>query len=515
MTDSRDQTDVILETLREQCELCFDHSGSLLDASTRLLDGEPAHYNLSYHFSLLALEEIGKVNMLVSRAALRKHRDGAWFEKRLGSHTEKLFWAVWSPIDADNKIEPKKFEELKQFCESAHQRRLDGLYVNPDAETVAPPNSHISEQQARSMNELASQFLQMAIATGIPDLESQDEIQLWFLEQLSDEDARSMLFNARSLRKLEELEGSVRDWAIWLRTWFEEREKVQNRLARLALTKTTSDGTDAKPRWRLRVRVYCASHSLRAKILNIWNDGIDTAKLIYAKKNELILELTYPNTITADRAHDSAISLSKLIVAALNMGTAGFFWFELPTQDSQYFEKIEDLENKSLRLSIARGTGFSGHWLSDGKEKSRSSLNESNIFNAVKCAIAFGGMEDKHAEPIFGPYLHGLSTLAKSNLHLSLDEIAFSAFSAALRAGLKHFENWNGEEETLLQILHSVLSEVIPEKSNREIVLAHISAPPERHGFTQEHAVDAKRLADLYFAIVGDRHYQQIIKNAR
>ena len=37
--------------------------------------------------------------------------------------------------------------------------------------------------------------------------------------------------------------------------------------------------------------------------------------------------------------------MSKLILAALNAGTAGYFWHERSQTTAEYFEKVEDLEH--------------------------------------------------------------------------------------------------------------------------------------------------------------------------
>jgi hypothetical protein len=91
--------------------------------------------------------------------------------------------------------------------------------------------------------------------------------------------------------------------------------------------------------------------------------------------------------------------------AALNIGSLGFFWYDLPRQTSHYYEQIRDLDAPKMGLAIGRAPGLLGDW-------KQGALSEKNLDHAIKCIAAFGSMSDEEASPIFGPYIQGLSFLA-------------------------------------------------------------------------------------------------------
>ena len=99
-----------------------------------------AYPNIAYHLAILAMEEIGKAGMLASRAVIGAALEGERLQKRLDDHVYKLMWAVWSPSMSGGKIDPKDFEQARQFAESTHARRKAGLYVDysEDDTLVAP-----------------------------------------------------------------------------------------------------------------------------------------------------------------------------------------------------------------------------------------------------------------------------------------------------------------------------------------------------------------------------------------
>ena len=89
---------------------------------------------------------------------------------------------------------------------------------------------------------------------------------------------------------------------------------------------------------------YCISHSIRANVLKVWNEGVPTAKLNFVNNGEMRLELTLGDQFKISEVQPAGQAMSKLILAALNAGTAGYFWHERPQTTAEYFEKVEDLD---------------------------------------------------------------------------------------------------------------------------------------------------------------------------
>lgn len=132
-----------------QRQLCLDQARDLIASAERLLPGDGGYPNIAYHLAILAMEEIGKAGMLGTRAVVKGTLDSGWMDKRLDNHVWKLMWGVWSP-SLSGKIEPKAFEEARQFAERTHARRMAGVLSNyTDDARRAPPVSAANHDSCR------------------------------------------------------------------------------------------------------------------------------------------------------------------------------------------------------------------------------------------------------------------------------------------------------------------------------------------------------------------------------
>jgi AbiV family abortive infection protein len=341
--------------------LCLSHAANLIAAAERVLkdNGFP---NIAYHLALLALEEIGKASMISSRAALGNARDADWMDKRFEDHVWKIQWAVWSPA-LNGRIDPADFEEARRFAQSMHARRLRGLYVDPNsgADIMDAPRAAVRLDQATSVLNMARARLDMENAVGAPDLSAPNEDLKWFLDTMNDQSGVTRILSKAFVDKFQELKGDPRAWVMWARHEFEkidadEKAHLQKELARLP---STPD--NAKPKWVIKIRLYTPSHSIRPKVLNFWNQHVGWAKLIaVASKRELLLQMTLGDSIAVQDIYDVGLSASKLCIAALNMGSLGFVWYDLPRQTSRYYETMRDVDAPTMDVSAGRHPGILG-----------------------------------------------------------------------------------------------------------------------------------------------------------
>jgi AbiV family abortive infection protein len=518
--DSKAGTEVRGAALcREQRRRCLDHAGDLVAAAERVLGDDNAYPNIAYHLGILAMEEIGKAGMLASRAVIGTALDGERLQKRLDDHVYKLMWAVWSPSMSSGKIDPKDFEDARQFAVSTHARRKAGLYVDhSEDDTLAAPSEAVLLGHATSLLNLAKSRLELEryAETPIPD-ERNEELE-WYLVTLGDELGKNRLFSQPFVQRLEEFGGDTRAWVSWAREEFakiaaEEQEHLQRELSRQASDKS------GRPKWIMKVRLKTPSHSLRQKALNFWNDRIDAVKLYHVgkKKNELLLEMTIHDGVTLDQLFDAGMSLSKIYITMLSIGTAGFFWYELSSQAQTYYESIRDLDAPHLEPRIRRVSGLAGGWAGDGHERGkrqRVALEEAHLNIAMMCLAAFSPMADAEAAPIFGEYLKGLMLLSKTDVHLSVEKEARDAFLKTLRRAMQHFGDLNDVDADLSSALHRVMAPIIAEEEHRNQLFDGLDRQlPTEEGLLSA-ALSAKRVADLYLAIVAKRLWFEFVQRS-
>ncbi len=484
-------------------QLCLAHAAELIAAAAKLLE-DNAYPHLSYHLSLLALEEIGKGTMIAAKAVVGNDRDNGLMDKWLSSHKRKLQWAVWSPM---RQIDPADFEEARKFAESVHARRLASLYVDPNADmTDLPPRENVTVEDAVSVLGLARTRLELEQTTGGPIGET-DEILEWFLETVDDPEAVKRLFSKSFLEKYAAL-GDTRAWALWAKEEFARIAAESSTLLAQELRKGGGSVETAKPRWQAQSIIYTPSHSLKPKILNYWNDRIDILKLLWTgKKDQLLLEITLPDSVGIQEVHGKAVSLAKLVLACLNMGSIGYFWFEPPGFEAELFRQFKDFENPKSTLQIGRAGSFWG----TGRAVALEPLH---MQHAVDCMMAYAPLSGEEAEPIFRPYFDGLAFIAKSDIYYSFDELARHAFVHALAGALRKYGGWDGDPHTFELTLHKAFKPFMPEREHRDTVFDALKASPGEEDASLHNLRNAKQLADLYLVHVAKTRWRDILEKA-
>jgi AbiV family abortive infection protein len=259
------------EQTKKRIEACLANARDSLRAAKRVLEEEKLP-NISFHLTVLALEEIGKAALLGARH-IAQSTDGetSSFDRRMDDHSFKLFWALWAPNLARGNVSKDEFEKLRGMAKGLHEERLDAMYVsfNPDEGT---PLQQVSERRARTMLDLAEVRLDMEAAREgeLVHVSAHAELK-WFLEATADPEKRKLIFGQKAFDKLAEL-GHMRAWMTWLKEQFdaaeaEGRENLQHELAR-AVPDPDNRG---EKKWQLVFRLHSPSQSIRNSALTSWN----------------------------------------------------------------------------------------------------------------------------------------------------------------------------------------------------------------------------------------------------
>lgn len=105
------------------------------------------------------------------------------------------------------------------------------------------------------------------------------DLQAWLLTSFDDPEKRKGILSRNSLNKLAELK-NVRAWIIWLKELFDKAEADGRAAAQREIERSSQAPVErTKDKWQVRVRIVCASHSIRPKALTAWNKGSNWIKL--------------------------------------------------------------------------------------------------------------------------------------------------------------------------------------------------------------------------------------------
>lgn len=427
------------DALIQAAQACVDHARALLE-SARAVQGS-GHPNIAYHLAVLALEELGRRELIgvQSVAADQSEPPPAWSEKHTQNHVQKLFWCFFGAHFFEEKLTTAALDTMKGFAKHLHERRLEGLYVGQNEDGLKIPSDAIPTDECEKILGLAEARLAMAAAEKVRENVADEEraLQAWFLRTANDPERRRFIFSNGSMSKLAELK-NVQAWVRWIRGEFDKAEAESIRLGQMELERSRNlDGSGKKNKWKVRIRLYSDSHTVRQKELAEWNKGIDWIKLVAVsdKKNQLIVEFVLLDSIPVHALWYFAWGLARHFVAALNIGSMGFWWWRMPEQIDKYYESIEDLETKS-RIEIKRSPSLKVDW---GQNRV---LTKEDLSRVSSCFVAMPGPSEQEKHGAFNYYVGGLTFLSLNDVHWQCESTVFGNFFECLRAMMAEVGDW-------------------------------------------------------------------------
>lgn len=185
-------------------------------------------------------------------------------------------------------------------------------------------------------------------------------------------------------------------------------------------------------------------------------------------------------------------------ITGLNIGTQGFFWFDLPLQTVKYDERVIDLENNA-QIEIGRPAP---------KRVNRTvePLSDTHIHWIM---IAFGLLPRDPGYTFFR-YSQGLIYWAKTDIHSGFEVNAFGAFFDTFMSAMKMYGDWDGKRESAreaaIRMLTPNITSGVEETVEEIFKLAEAYHPGEpTPEVTIEQAAVMKLLTDVYFLGALDR----------
>lgn len=422
-------------TIEKIVDACVLHAGDLIRAAQLThSDGLP---NIAYHLAVLALEELGKAE-LVCVSHLANISNAERSDRYIEDHVRKLFWALWGPSFGREVISAPQLEAYKGIAQEIHETRLMALYVSTSHPDQPPPKDSVGNKEAENLISLATSRLELAKLAKPAKLSTeQQETMSWFLRATEDQEKRKYVFSQVSMEKLVEL-GNPLDWAEWLHSQFELSEAQARALAEQELRRTEPHEAEAnKPKWKIRFRLCSDSHSIRPKLLSQWNSQVPLLQLFPGDNNKrkILVELTLPMSVPVQALWWAGWAYAQRFVVALNIGTMGFFWWYLPTQTSRYYERILDLESNS-DLLLERNPILKVNW-------GNRAMSEQDLNRIALCFAMFPGPDQAKMHTPFNHYATALSFLSKNDIHTQFEPTIYGHFYQALKTGMKQYGDWD------------------------------------------------------------------------
>lgn len=477
-------------------QACVAHARHLIESAEAVL--RVGRANIAYHLAALAIEEIGKREILgVQSIASAQAVPPAWPERHSQSHVQKLFWAFFSRSFGVEKLTRDSLESMRGLAEVIHSKRLEGLYVGTGgAEGFTAPADAIRSEECEALLRLARAQLAIAESERLRDHIPQEELeeQAWFLRTIDDPEKRKLVLGGKSMTKLAEL-GNVPAWVKWMQSEFEKAEQEGREELKKELARSKNGRQSDKQKWRIRIRIHSGWHTIRPKEFGQWNRGVDWIKLsgVNDKKNQLLIDFTLGDSVPIEGLWHFGWGLCRHFVVALNIGTMGFFWWHLPQQISRYYESIEDID-KRLMLRVERQPALRMEW---GGNKV---LTAEDLNNVASVFTALPGPHERSAHGPFNYYIGGLTFLGLNDIHWQCEGQAFENFLRSLQAMMAESGEWNRKApDAFGSLLDEITSSAFDER-DYYIELIQNAAKRRKPGvITLKEAHFMKIFCDSYF----------------
>jgi len=412
---------------------CVKNAEELLSAAKAAFGAEA--YGSAYHLAALALEEIGKATLVL--IAKVKTEPSERYLDTAADHEKKLFWALWTPSLKSGDVSGQQLQDFHELAREIHARRLGAMYV--DASTGL--RLVIAPERAKQLISLAESRVGMEklVSYGEPDKEIRQDFE-WFESATGNkETARSLIFARSSFDKLKELNGDVKAWVHWLRGEANKSEAEAVELLKRELEREQpSEKEKLEPKWKVRIRLYSDSHSIRPGPLTAWNKRVDFIKLFRVDARTLLVDFTMPKGLHVNGVYAAGYSIAARIIASFNIGSFGLFYWYMPSFLARYYEHITDLEN-DRNLDMDMKSEISIDW---GKKRAWTDEDLS------KCTLVFNLIArfDKTQLEAVDHYLRGLGLLCKGDMFVHLAHGAVQAFYVALKTIMRSNVEWDGTE---------------------------------------------------------------------
>lgn len=430
---------------------CLNNSKELLESAKILFENKKTNH--AYHLATLALEEIGKSELvLISQLPSTKNKE-AFTKKYFDDHVKKLFWAFFGPMFGEELLTKDSIENTSGLAKEIHATRMKSLYVDVTENEVSNPQKIDILKETESLIKLVeARFNLENYQKQFTVYKSNPKLLQWFVTATDDDDKRKRILNSSSMKKLVEF-GDVKEWIKWLKELFENAEKENRKFVESELNKSFDQNENEKPKWKIKYRLYSDSHTIKQKELNEWNKNISSIKLQAVSdkkhKQELLVEIISPESVHIKKLFHYSWMIQRTFLLAINIGSLGFFWWDIPKYRSKFYESAYDLERKtSFTMEVSPKLKI------DWK---KGALSENELKQTMVCFSQIYKIKTEDNVNPTNYYFGGLVFMGLNNLNFRSEDQSFTNFYLCFKYSLSYYKIWDGKNRYLKVFTESLM----------------------------------------------------------
>lgn len=484
-------------------QLCLTNSEDAIRTAEELQNKSVNH--IAFHLAVFCLEEIGKVFVGWYQFNAKETWGKDHYNIPIDDHIKKLFWAIWGPSFTNEKFIAQQMDEIKNMAFNLHSKRLDVMYT--ELTDTVQSSAKISDEELVTYLKMARARLELAKLEGEVETnlsEDKQEDMKWFMEASNHSEKRKFIFGDKSQEKLIEL-GNVKDWILWLKEHFTTEQNELKEILKKELEKPVTKPLEKfEPKWKITFKINSKSHSIRQNILDKFSARSPFIKFKKGADNHtLLIDIILDNSTPIKQLWHRGWNTSKLLVAALNVGTNGLFYWNVPKDVVKFYEEIWDLESKS-RLKAKLQTNLDLDWSSR-----QLYFNEEEIGMTFLVFRYFSGtLGSQDFEPI-NHFMTALGMLAKNDMHLRLEPQCYLNFYLAFKKALLLNETTD-EKADIKDLGFKLIGNLLKNRDEYDKVIDIGSELEINNGqistaFTLTEIIGMKQYAGLYFMTLAAR----------
>ena len=451
--------------------------------------------HIRYHLSTLALEEIGKVEMLnLSYAAQDKIGESRQPRFEDDNHEKKLFMAFQTLTLGRQILTKELHKSHNDLAKSVHAKRLKTLYV--DIKNPIDPSKLLTESEVVTISKMADYRLKIELAKGmlnkdVVHTDYEKEVFRWFLQAVDDPMEKQFIFHATSNLKLVEL-GNLSKWIDWLYKEHEKRMQESDSIIQEELNRTNNSSKDEFiPKWNSKIKIYSNSHTIRNKQLAFWNKGLNGFRFSQGKDSKwLIVEIILSDAVNITRLWDMSEFLANTFFVSLNVGSVGLFTWSEITSRTEFFYDVKDLTRPDYNTQLTKQLDGEFTW------DNQKILKETDLANVMRF---FGFLTANSDNELFrqsiGSYITAINLYSNTDAHLNLDADAFNHFYVCFKKAANAFKDIKS-----VKTIDEEIIKLIP-GNDLQNELKDLISKSKKHlkkSITSEDVIKMKVITDLY-----------------
>jgi hypothetical protein len=212
---------------------------------------------------------------------------------------------------------------------------------------------------------------------------------------------------------------------------------------------------------------------------------------VTGKSDQLIVEVQLPKRVSVDELWYAALGETQALLAALSIGSRGFFWFSMPERVSRFYEEVIDLEEVDARVLLDRSPAVQIDW-------GNRALTEDVLADVERC---LDGMPSAHERQLHAPldhYVTGLGYLARTDVIMQFESSAFVAFCNAAKAAAVLYVGADPDEPLIKRLQPFLAQQPDEEIGVRELLMALEERSPMPRAVTLDDVAALKPAVDAF-----------------